>query len=82
MLSKEVCRRCELRLREDLVSEGNESFVKEFPFEALWEVGVVYCTRSWWTRFSKFRASRILIKGGSPRRCPYLTEHVVSQDAE
>ena len=80
MLNKEVCRRCEYRLREGSISDGNESFVKDFLFEPIWERGIVWCKRSS-QRFNRYHAGIVRVEASPPERCPYVVEHVVSQDA-
>ena len=72
MLNKKVCRRCiDLRYRGTLcVWQAND--------DAEWGRGVVLCGAGVTPRGLRF----IKIDEPPPDHCPYIVEHVVSQDAE
>ena len=67
MLNKEVCRSCKRRKWG-----REEAFVKYFNF--FWDDGQVFCYAV--GGYVKYEGTDV------PENCPYLTEHVVSGDAE
>ena len=85
MLNKHVCKRCRTRFSK---SDDARAYLFSSIFawsgkdESMWKhLGVVDCTLAG-RHVVLPREMRVQVDGDPPLRCPYETEHVVSQDAE
>ena len=65
MLNKEVCKVC----------NRSWDMLDDAGFEDWWRYGEIYCRPVW-----EKKGKRMSIDSDPPRECPYLTEHVVSQE--
>ena len=77
LLNKEVCKKCLGALHKGLFSRSEDVRKKwSRAFDEDWKQGWITCAAA------PIMKPNVMVDGRPPGTCPYIVEHVVSQDAE